>query len=101
LKKVLAFFHNPRYFCAANQHQHNMTTNFPITIKAAHAIGMTISEAINNERKASLLAGKKLRELGYVRKYSHLTWDKGMKWVSPDGNVYDTNNTTVLGYAVA
>jgi hypothetical protein len=31
LKKVLAFFHNPRYFCAANQHQHNMkmtTTKF-------------------------------------------------------------------------
>jgi hypothetical protein len=78
-----------------------MTSNFPITIKAAQALGMTISEATNNERKASLLAGKKLRELGYVRKYSHLTWDKGMKWFSPDGNVYDTNNTTVLGYALS
>ena len=27
MKKVLAFFHPSRYFCAVNQHQHNMTNN--------------------------------------------------------------------------
>jgi len=27
LKKVLAFFHSKGYFCAVNQHQHNMTVS--------------------------------------------------------------------------
>lgn len=46
--------------------------NFTPTHKAAQAIEMTIDEAVENPKVASRRAGKKLRELGYVRRYHHL-----------------------------
>jgi hypothetical protein len=75
--------------------------NFAPTHKAAQAIGMTIDEAVENPKVASLRAGKKLRELGYVRRYHHLAWDKGMRWFSPSGEIFNETNTTMLGWALA
>ncbi len=78
-----------------------MTTNFPITAAAAKAIGMTVDQAIKDERRASILAGRMLRMLGYERKYNHAAWDRGMRWFAPNGTIYDASNVTVLTYAVA
>jgi hypothetical protein len=78
-----------------------MTTNFPPSPSVLNAIKMTAEQAEQDPRRASILAGRYLRMLGFERRYNHLTWDKGMRWFSPSGQIYNASNTDVLAYALA
>lgn len=76
-------------------------TNFTIAPGTAAAICMSVEDAIADPRRASILAGRYLRAIGYERKYNHSAWDRGMRWFAPDGMVYNASNTDVLTYALA
>lgn len=80
-----------------------MTKDFPASPKAAKAIGMTTDEAAKDPRRASILAGRYLRMLGYERKYNHAAWDRGMRWFRPGSDVplEDATNVTILSHELA
>ena len=78
-----------------------MTTNFfppPSTLAAIH---MTPEQYEKEPRRASILAGRHLRNLGYDRKYNHAAWDRGMRWFTPQGiALREMSNTDALTYAL-
>lgn len=59
--------------------------NFEVSPRAAASIGLTIEAAYGNPRLASRRAAAKLRELGWTCSKSHVAWNRGMRWISPDG----------------
>jgi hypothetical protein len=75
----------------------------PITQKVADAIGMTPEECDLHPKKAARLAAAKLRSNGYVRKYHHLAWERGMRWYYKDSSVPEPDycSTSLLGVALA
>ena len=79
-----------------------MTLDFPATPAAAKAICMTVDEAATDTRRASILAGRYLRMLGYERKYCHYAWDRGMRWYAPGSDLpmQDATNVTILSYVL-
>ena len=63
---------------------------------------MTPDQTINDPRRASILAGRYLRMIGYERKYNHAAWDRGMRWFAPGSSVpmQDATNIVILNYAL-
>lgn len=80
-----------------------MTQDFPASPKAAQVIGMTLDQTIQDPRRASVLAGRYLRMLGYERKYNHAAWDRGMRWFKPGSDIalHDATNVTILSQELA
>ena len=80
-----------------------MANQDPITKLVSDYLGMTEEEADANPRMAAKRAGAALRKHGYVRKYCHVTWNRGYRWYYQDSDVpeRDLCATSILGIALA
>jgi hypothetical protein len=74
----------------------------PVTQNVANAIGMSPEDCEAHPKKAARLAAAKLRANGYVRKYCHSAWSRGMRWYYKDSQVPEPDycSTSLLGVAL-
>jgi len=65
---------------------------------------MTDGECHRSPQKAARLAAKILRQHGYVSRYSHRSWDRGVRWYRSEADNSPgiaEQATSVLGRAIA